>query len=114
MIDPKKLRVGMVVRTDEGEEVGKIHSMGIASFLVEKGLFFEEETLLGYDDVQETRGGEVILRHDTEGLRGLSLVQGAEALAEISRHLHQPRTLDTAVDQGIEPQPGAVHIGTKQ
>jgi uncharacterized protein YrrD len=113
MFDPEKLKLGMVVRSDEGEELGKIHSIGIASFLVEKGLFFREDSLLGYEDVQEIRDGEVILRHDTEALRGMSLLEGEEALAELN--LHQARTIGTvASDEGFDPQPGAVHIGSKE
>jgi hypothetical protein len=115
VFDPEKLRLGMVVRSDEGEELGKVHSIGIASFVVGRGLFFQEDSLLGYEDVQEVRDGEVILRHDTESLRGLSLLEGEEALAEIRRHLHDPRTIGTvASDEGFEPQPGAVHIGPKE
>jgi len=114
MIDPANLRPGMVVRSDEGEELGKIHSFGIASFVVGKGLFFHDDSLLGYEDVQEIRNGEVILRHDTETLRGLSLLEGEEALAEVRRHLHEPRTIDSVVsDEEFDPQPGAVHIGAK-
>jgi hypothetical protein len=115
MFDPEDLRLGMVVRSDEGEELGKVHSIGIASFVVGKGLFFREDSLLGYEDVQEIRNGDVILRHDTESLRGLSLLEGEEALAEVRRHSHEPRTIDTVVsDEGLEPQPGAVHIGRKE
>src|SRR5215831_14943072 len=111
MIDPANLRPGMVVRSDEGEELGKIHSLGIASFVVGRGLFFHEDSLLGYEDVQEIRDGEVILRHDTESLRGLSLLQGEAALAEVRRHLHDSRTIETAAsDEDFDPQPGAVHI----
>lgn len=115
MFDPEKLRLGMVVRSDEGEELGKIHSIGIASFVVEKGLFFPEDSLLGYEDVQEIRDGEVILRHDTEGLRGLSLLEGEEALAEVRRQLHDARTIETvSSNEGFDPQPGSVHIGSKE
>jgi hypothetical protein len=115
MIDPETLRPGMVVRSDEGEELGKVHSIGIASFVVGKGLFFPEDSLLGYEDIQEIRDGEVILRHDTESLRGLSLLEGEEALAEIRQHLHDPRTIGTVPsDEDFDPQPGAVHIGPKE
>jgi hypothetical protein len=115
MFDPENLRLGMVVRSDEGDELGRVHSIGIASFVVGRGLFFREDSLLGYEDVQKIRDGEVILRHDTETLRGLSLLEGEAALAEVRRHQHYPRTIDTvASDEGFEPQPGAVHIGSEE
>jgi len=114
MFDPKRLRVGMVVRSDEGEELGRVHTIGIVNFVVEKGRFFKEDSLLGYEDVQEIRKGEVILRHDTESLRGKALLEGEAALAELRRHLHEPRVVGTAgeSDRAIDPESGAVHIGT--
>jgi len=113
MFDPKRLRVGMVVRSDEGEELGRVHTIGIVNFVVEKGRFFKEDSLLGYEDVQEIRKGEVILRHDTESLRGRALLEGEAALAELRRHLHEPRVVETVgSDRAIDPESGAVHIGT--
>jgi hypothetical protein len=111
MFDPEKLRIGTVVRSADGEKLGKIHSIGITRFEVEKGIFFKEDFLAGYEDIQEIRNGEVILRHDTENLRNRAELEGEEALVETLHHTHSPRIIDTiASDEGFDPQPGSVHI----
>ena len=111
MFDPERLRTGMVVRSADGERLGKIHSLGIASFDVEKGTLFRENLLAGYEDVQEIRNGEVILRHETENLRNRVLLEGEEALIEARHHTHSPVIIETfAADEGFDPQPGSVHI----
>ncbi len=114
MFDPEKLRTRMVVRSADGEKLGKIHSIGIASFEVEKGIFFKEDFLAGYEDIQEVRNGEVILRHDTENLRNRALLEGEEALVESRHHTHDPRIIETIPsDDMFDPQPGSVHIPRK-
>ncbi len=111
MFDPEKLRIGTVVRSADGEKLGKIHSIGIASFEVEKGIFFKEDFSAGYEDIQELRNGEVILRQDTENLRNRAVLEGEEALVETLHHTHSPRIIETiASEEGFDPQPGSVHI----
>jgi hypothetical protein len=54
------VREGMIVRSADGEKLGKVVEAGEDDFLVEKGLFFHKETRIRYDDVSE-RAGELIL-----------------------------------------------------
>jgi uncharacterized protein (TIGR02271 family) len=62
------LREGMVVRSQDGEKLGKVYAIGDDRFHIEKGLFFPKDYLCSYSDIADIRGDEVILRHGREAL----------------------------------------------
>jgi hypothetical protein len=55
------LVVGMIVRSSEGERLGKIVALGPRTLQIEKGIVFPKEFTATYDEIRELRGGEVIL-----------------------------------------------------
>jgi uncharacterized protein (TIGR02271 family) len=62
----------MVVRSVDGEKLGKVFAVGEGEFHIEKGLFFPKDYLVQYSEISDIRGGEIILNHGKEALRGLS------------------------------------------
>ncbi|WP_437640481.1 YsnF/AvaK domain-containing protein [Sorangium sp. So ce854] len=68
MATQQDLRHGMVVRSADGEKLGKVTRIEPTSFEIEKGLFFTTEYLVRYDEVADIRDGEVILAHGREQL----------------------------------------------
>lgn len=56
------IREGMVVRSADGEKLGKVVHCGPDLFIIEKGLFFPKDYECRYDDVTELRGDEIFLR----------------------------------------------------
>lgn len=54
---------GMVVRSSDGEKLGKVTRLDADTFEIEKGFFFPKEYMVRYDEVAGIRDGEVILMH---------------------------------------------------
>jgi uncharacterized protein (TIGR02271 family) len=61
-IQRANIREGMVVRSADGENLGKVVHCGPDLFIIEKGLFFPKDYECRYDDVTEVRGDEIFLR----------------------------------------------------
>lgn len=79
MVTQQDLRHGMVVRSSDGEKLGKVTHIEPGTFEIEKGLFFKEEYRVRYDEVADVRDGEVFLMHGREqlaGARGAALEGG--------------------------------------
>ncbi|WP_437737482.1 YsnF/AvaK domain-containing protein [Sorangium sp. So ce1335] len=68
MVTQQELKRGMVVRSADGEKLGKVTRIDPASFEIEKGLFFTEEYRVRYDEVADVRDGEIILTQGREHL----------------------------------------------
>jgi len=68
----QNINVGMVVRSMDGERLGKVYRLESDAFLIEKGLFFTKDYLVRYEDVSEIRDKEIILKHGHAALRELS------------------------------------------
>jgi len=58
---------GMPVRSAGGKKLGKVSRLEPDVFLIEKGFFFPKDYSVRYEDVQEIRSGEIILK-PTEAL----------------------------------------------
>lgn len=52
---------GMIVRSSDGRQLGRIVGRTDDSFFIDKGLFFRREYLVRADQISEVRGGEVWL-----------------------------------------------------
>ena len=52
---------GMIVRSSDGEKLGKVVACEARSFQLEKGFFFPREFTVKYEEITEMRGGEIIL-----------------------------------------------------
>lgn len=74
------LAVGMIVRSSDGERLGKIVALGSRTLQIEKGVVFPKEFTTTYDEIHELRGGEVILARGREAL--LADVKGTEVIEE--------------------------------
>jgi len=69
MFDRTGIREGMVVRSSDGEKLGKVFAMGEDAFHIEKGLFFPKDYVARFSDVTDVRDGEIILAHGRDRLR---------------------------------------------
>jgi uncharacterized protein (TIGR02271 family) len=74
-IGKKGIQLGMIVRSRDGEKLGKVKSCDPETFLIEKGLFFPKDYLARYDQVGEIRDGEAWL------LKNLGELDTKESLA---------------------------------
>lgn len=73
------VREGMVVRSQDGQKLGKVYATSDDQFQIEKGLFFPKDYLCRYADIADIRGDEIILHHGQEALRSTSDVAGNAA-----------------------------------
>jgi len=53
---------GMLVRSMDGDRLGKVYRLEDKVFFIEKGLFFPKDYRVRYDDIEEIRDGEIFLR----------------------------------------------------
>jgi uncharacterized protein (TIGR02271 family) len=58
----------MTVFSTTGEKLGVIEQIGDDNIMIEKGRIFHKDFSVPYDDIEEVRGNEVILRSRGEGL----------------------------------------------
>jgi uncharacterized protein (TIGR02271 family) len=72
MFQRSNIREGMIVRSIEGEKLGKVFAVSEGEFHIEKGLFFPKDYLVRYSEISDIRGDEIILNHGREALRSLS------------------------------------------
>jgi len=72
MFQRTDVREGMVVRSIDGEKLGKVFAIGDGEFHIEKGLFFPKDYLVRYSEISDIRAGEIILNHGKEALNSLS------------------------------------------
>ena len=52
---------GMVVRSRDGERLGKVVLCNETDFQIEKGFFFPKDFIVKYDDILAVREGEVLV-----------------------------------------------------
>lgn len=71
MYQRSHIKEGMIVRSIDGEKLGKVFAIGDDSFQIEKGLFFPKDYLVRYAEVSDIRGDEIILTHGRESLQQL-------------------------------------------
>jgi uncharacterized protein (TIGR02271 family) len=71
MFQRTQIREGMVVRSSDGERLGKVFAVGDTRFQIEKGVFFPKEYLCDYSDIADIRGDEIILSRGRASLLDL-------------------------------------------
>ena len=69
MFDRTGIREGMVVRSADGEKLGKVFAVGDDAFHIEKGLFFPKDYVARFSDITDVRDGEIILASGRDALR---------------------------------------------
>ncbi|WP_342376653.1 DUF2382 domain-containing protein [Myxococcus stipitatus] len=79
MFQRSDIKEGMVVRSIDGEKLGKVFAMGDDAFHIERGLFFPKDYRVAFTDVSELRDGEVILTRGKESLQQVSEAQATRA-----------------------------------
>jgi uncharacterized protein (TIGR02271 family) len=110
-IQRANIREGMVVRSGDGEKLGKVVHCGPDLFIIEKGLFFPKDYECRYDDVTEVRGDEIFLRLLRDQL-GLPLQErtgagttatglGTGAAIPMGQHLTEETRIPLAEEQLI-------------
>lgn len=70
---------GMIVRSADGDHLGKIIACGPTTFQIEKGFFFPKEFTVTYDHIIDVRHGEVILDRGKEPRGSSKAAVGAAA-----------------------------------
>ncbi|WP_426755266.1 YsnF/AvaK domain-containing protein [Myxococcus sp. Y35] len=81
MYQRSDIKEGMVVRSIDGEKLGKVFAVGDSEFHIEKGLFFPKDYLVRYSEVSRIDGSEIILSHGKETLSRLTDEGRTEAIA---------------------------------
>ncbi|XXF77374.1 YsnF/AvaK domain-containing protein [Myxococcaceae bacterium GXIMD 01537] len=71
MFERSSIQEGMIVRSIDGEKLGKVFAIGEDSFQIERGLFFPKDFLVRYADVSDVRNGEIILSLGKDNLERL-------------------------------------------
>jgi uncharacterized protein (TIGR02271 family) len=82
MYQRSDIQEGMTVRSIDGEKLGKVFAVREGEFLIEKGLFFPKDYVCRYPDINEIRGGEIVLMQSKEGLHRFSFDEDRGVLAE--------------------------------
>jgi hypothetical protein len=72
MFERTQVKEGMVVRSQDGEKLGRVSAVGEDAFHIEKGLFFPKDYLVRFSEVAGVRDGELVLSHGRASLRALS------------------------------------------
>jgi uncharacterized protein (TIGR02271 family) len=67
-METRQIREGMVVRSSDGEKLGKVIRCGAAEFIIEKGFFFPKDYVARYDQATVS-GDEVMLSLPASSLR---------------------------------------------
>ncbi|KFE60734.1 DUF2382 domain-containing protein [Hyalangium minutum] len=75
------VKEGMLVRSIDGEKLGKVFAVQDDEFLIEKGLFFPKDYVCRYAEISDIRDGEIILMHGKEGLHRFSFDEDRGVLA---------------------------------
>jgi uncharacterized protein (TIGR02271 family) len=57
------VRTGMTAYTIDGEKLGTVERIDEDNITIEKGWFFHKDFIVSYDDIQDVREDQVILRH---------------------------------------------------
>ncbi|HLL85528.1 MAG TPA: hypothetical protein VK420_22845 [Longimicrobium sp.] len=93
MAQRSDIRPGMVVRSQDGEALGRVFAVDETRFEIEKGVFAPEDYAIDFQDVREIRDGEIILAHGRADLHRADLLSGSD-LGDGSG-VRKPSTSDT-------------------
>ena len=78
---------GMIVRSADGEKLGKVVLCEVRTFQVEKGFFFPKEFTVKYEEITDMEDGEVILARGRWAL--LSGTVAAETRAPAAEEIRE-------------------------
>jgi uncharacterized protein (TIGR02271 family) len=90
----------MVVRSQDGEKLGKVQSIGTDSFHIEKGLFFPKDYLVLFSEIQDVRDGEIFLTIPKTALKGTGAHAGAGTRAGMDMDREREHERDRDVHLG--------------
>jgi uncharacterized protein (TIGR02271 family) len=82
---------GLVVRTADGEKLGRIVRCEQTSFVIEKGIFFPTDYVARYEDIAAVRDGEVYLNRRVAQLRESGVQPTAGVKEQVSVPLMEER-----------------------
>jgi uncharacterized protein (TIGR02271 family) len=105
MFDRNRIREGMVVRTEGGDKLGKVHALEPDGFIIEKGLLFKEDYLASYERILDVREDEIIYAPQAEERAGWTTSEGKR-----SEEVRVPLKEEELVAQKTVRQAGAVRV----
>jgi hypothetical protein len=73
MAPPREIREGMVVKSRDGEPLGRVIAVDEEGFVLERKVVLSRELRLEHEDVHALEGGSVVLNEDRASLRGLEV-----------------------------------------
>jgi uncharacterized protein (TIGR02271 family) len=80
----RDIEQGLLVRTAEGEKLGRVVRCEQDTFIIEKGIFFPTDYVARYDDVADVRDREVYLKRGAADLRGSGSTTRAGTKEQVS------------------------------
>jgi uncharacterized protein (TIGR02271 family) len=102
----RDIQQGLLVRTADGEKLGRIVRCEQDSFIIEKGIFFPTDYVARYDDIADVRSGEVYLRRNIAELRG----SGATPRAGTKEQVSVPLVEEELSAEKRTKEAGRVHL----
>lgn len=69
MFQRSDVKEGMIVKTIEGQKLGKIFAVGDGEFHIEKGIFFPKDYVVRYSEISDIKGEDIILNQGSAALR---------------------------------------------
>jgi uncharacterized protein (TIGR02271 family) len=100
MFERSQVKEGMVVRSQDGEKLGRVFAVAEDAFHIEKGLFFPKDYLVRFSEVAGVRDGELVLAHGRDSLRRLS---SDEKYASGTGHTGEAQLAGTGGGAGVGP-----------
>jgi hypothetical protein len=98
MVQRSDIQLGMVVRTRDGTQVGRIIDLMNDGLVVEKGAFFIRDYFIPYREVQAVSGEELFLNQTRAHLERMHHQQGT-----VSTHLGTVASVDATGALSLEP-----------
>jgi|SRR5919109_1520669 uncharacterized protein (TIGR02271 family) len=80
----RDIQEGLLVRTADGEKLGRVVRCDEKSFIIEKGIFFRTDYVARYEDIADVRNGEVYLKSGAAELRGSGSAPGPGTKEQVS------------------------------
>jgi hypothetical protein len=92
MFERSEIRQGMLVRSRDGERIGRVVEIADSGILVEQGYFFARDYRLPWREVGGIQGKELFLVRDREQLRRMDQREEAGVVAETAAPATAPAT----------------------
>jgi uncharacterized protein (TIGR02271 family) len=108
MFDRNSIHEGMVVRSQDGEKLGKVRSLEGDHFIIEKGLIFKDDYSAAYEQILELRDDEIVYA----ALAGKKAAWGTKpaGTARSSEEVRMPVSEEQLIAEKTSRQAGTVRV----